>query len=103
MRNRAKISALALSVLTALFLGFQNCAKTPLEFVDNTILSTPNLSLKGNFCSKVKTFPAAKSKFVFIMDLSASNFGYWTPKAYGSQTAWYWDPALATDPNADRF
>ncbi len=84
---------------------FQNCANQRLEKVipQPPSYEAPVLSLKSEFCPMAKEGSAGTTKFVFIIDLSASNFGDWTKEVVSGQNTFYWDPTLGTDPNGTRF
>lgn len=92
-----------LGVAATLILTFQNCSKVELEMAEKVeILSVP-VSLKSTICSQARTNQVANQKFIFILDLSASNFGEWTRETIGGRNYHYWDPALATDRDGDRY
>lgn len=84
---------------------FQNCAQQPLEKVEKASLpyQAPMLKFSSSFCPIVRTGTSTTTKFVFIVDLSASNFGDWIIKSSSGYDYYYWDKSKATDYNGARF
>ncbi|MBX2986973.1 MAG: hypothetical protein KF802_03660 [Bdellovibrionaceae bacterium] len=107
MMRRWKLPELIVVVggFALLMTSYQNCAKTPLEKIEqpSVINGMPSLDLKSHICSQARFSAGETSKFVFIMDLSASNFGNWYSQNQGNQKLWYWDPSKATDAAGARF
>lgn len=98
------ISLLLAGLVLPIAFAFQNCSKSPLEqFTNLSLMEMPALNLKSHACGEPRFTDGQASKFVFIMDLSASNFGNWSPQTVGGQKLYYWDPSLATDPEGARF
>jgi hypothetical protein len=91
-------------LLTLPLLAYQNCSKVDLasEEVPFRIVSSP-LDLKSSICADTRIKPGSHSKFVFIVDLSASNFGNWISETVGGRPYYYWDSSLAFDPQDARF
>lgn len=103
LKPKRLLFALASGSIFALVITFQNCSKVELELAEQVeILSSP-VSLKSTICSQARTSEVSNQKFVFILDLSASNFGEWTRETIGGRNYHYWDPSLATDPDGDRY
>lgn len=94
---------LTITILSLLL--FQNCSNTSLDKIEQAemALKAPQLQLKSHICGQARFSDIGASKYVFIMDLSASNFGDWWYKELGSKKYHYWDPTLATDPEGARF
>lgn len=84
---------------------FQNCAQQPLEkvIIPPKPYEAPTLKVRSEFCPTAKKGSAGTSKFVFIVDLSASNFGNWKKETVGGRTLSYWDSTQASDINGARF
>lgn len=105
--NRVRSSALLSALLgTLLLFFFQNCANQPLEKIEKTSVSAyeaPLLNLKSEFCPKSVAGSAGSSKFIFIVDLSASNFGNWKKESVSGVNYFYWDPSQGTDSLGARF
>lgn len=89
----------------ALFVAFQNCSQTALHYEapPSVVAGVPSLKLESHVCSQARLTDGQPTKFVFIMDLSASNFGGWRYETVGGVRLPYWDPTLATDPQGARF
>jgi hypothetical protein len=91
-------------VLGAFTLSYQNCARTDLESVVKPlrIVSSP-VDLQSSICADTRTSAGTNTKFVFIMDLSASNMGDWRVETINGDEFYYWDPTKGFDPNKARF
>lgn len=91
--------------------GYGNCSKLPLEpIVEQKIelASTKPEIVSAQLCAELRPIVTPGSKFIFIIDMSASNFGSWNPKQIpngnGTPVTFnYWDPTKATDNNSDRI
>lgn len=95
---------IGVSLLSGLVLGFQNCAKQGLEFVEKSeIYQLPQYKFTASICNDIRFFNQGASKFVFIIDMSASNVGDWFNETVGGKKFFYWDAAKATDPQGSRF
>ncbi len=87
--------------LIALIVNFQNCSNVGLEeSKEPSVIRSSPTELKASVCSKVTLQPGASRKFIFIVDLSASNFGNWFSL---DNKRHYFDPKIATDPDGKRF
>lgn len=102
-RRYLKASVALASIALVLTFGFQNCSNTQLTKIEFSALENPAVDFKASFCSRADFSNGVNSKFVIIMDLSASNFGDWKKQTVGSKSVYYWDSTLATDPNGERF
>lgn len=97
-------SALVLSLLVCTVLSFQNCTNQRLEYVEKSELyMLPQLKFSASICNDIRFFNQNSSKFVFIVDMSASNVGDWFYETVGTSKYYYWDPTKATDPQGSRF
>ncbi len=95
---------ISLFFLLLISIGFQNCAKQNLELVQQEkVYQLPSVKLAANICNDVRFFNQSGSKFVFIVDMSASNVGNWFYETVGGLNYYYFDPTKATDPNGSRF
>lgn len=90
--------------VSASLLSFQNCSKVPLISA-KTIqeYEAPSLSLKASVCPEFRKSPGTSAKYIFVIDMSASNVGDWEKVVHGNATYAYWNKTLATDINGDRF
>jgi hypothetical protein len=87
-------------------IAYSNCSKLPLEAVvppKVEMASAKPETLNAQLCSELRPIVTPGSKFIFVIDMSASNFGNWVSKVVGGKTYSYWDPAQATDNNSDRI
>lgn len=90
--------------ISVALLSFQNCSKVPLISAKTVQeYEAPSLSLKASVCPDVRKTPGTSAKYVFVIDMSASNVGDWDKVKVGNVTYSYWDKTLATDINGDRF
>ncbi len=82
----------------------QNCSEVHLQSAEPAIIlrSSP-VNLQSSICSEARLQPGLQSKYVFLLDLSASNFGDWYSENVSGQNFYYWGPDLATDANGARF
>ncbi len=78
---------------------FHNCSRVNLKKAEVLLNSTSPTFLSSHICPQAVQNPNDSSKYVFIIDLSASNFGDWVNRNGG----FYFDPSLATDPTKTRF
>lgn len=106
--KRSKV--LAFMTIAILSTGgvFQNCSNARLESaVAPSVYSAPTLKLRGEVCPQVKEGTPGSSKFIFMLDLSASNFGDWIQGPMNGTTTgggyWYWDKNKQTDEAGNRF
>jgi len=91
-------------LLSSLLLGFQNCAQQGLEYVDKSeAYQLPQFKFSASICNDIRFYNQSASKFVFIVDMSASNVGDWFYETVGTSKFYYFDPAKATDPQGSRF
>lgn len=106
MRRSMIPAAVVLSALVIFSLTlFQNCSNTSFEKIEQAekALAAPELQLKSHICGQARFSDVGAGKYVFIIDLSASNFGDWWYQTIGGKKFYYWDPARATDPTGARF
>lgn len=102
MRNARML--LGLFFIFALLLSFQNCAQQQLELVKKEVrYELPSVKMAASICNDVRFFNQTGSKFVFIVDMSASNIGDWFYETVGGLNYYYFDPKKATDANGSRF
>jgi hypothetical protein len=93
-----------LSVVAFLLITFQNCAQQGLEFVPQVQLyELPQYKFSAKICNDIRFFNQKGNKFLFIVDMSASNVGDWFYEEVGGTKFWYFNPTLATDPEGSRF
>ncbi len=93
-----------LALLAATVLGFQNCAQVALEKVDKSVVyQLPAYKMSASICNDIRFFNQSGSKFVFIVDMSASNVGDWFYETVADKKFYYWDRNKATDPEGSRF
>jgi hypothetical protein len=91
-----------LSVLI-LMMG-QNCSNIELEkYVAPSVYQAPQVQLKSSICGDVRALAPQASKFIFIVDMSASNLGRFYTKTISGITYQYFDQTVATDLNAARM
>ena len=103
MTSKSKF-LLGLSVLGVLLLTFQNCAKQALEFVPTTqVYELPQYNFSAKICNDIRFYNQRGNKFVFVVDMSASNVGNWFYESIGNSKYYYFDPTKATDPEGSRF
>lgn len=105
MKKRSIVLLTFLACTGGSALVFQNCTKTGLTAVEEPqIQAIPVPDLKSSVCSKASfSQESVATKFIFMVDLSASNFGDWTSEIVGGQKLSYWDSSLATDHDGGRF
>lgn len=94
------------SVMLSIFF-FQNCSSDiRLESaLTKEEYTPPAFNLKATVCPDARGVAGPSSKFVFIVDMSASNIGDWDkdPSIGGKAPLSYWDKTKATDIAGDRF
>ncbi|HPI41730.1 MAG TPA: hypothetical protein PLJ21_13050, partial [Pseudobdellovibrionaceae bacterium] len=96
--------------ISILAIAYANCAQQPLEKVETPVQTFevhPKV-LKSSLCSESRPVASPGSKFVFIVDMSASNFGDWRIESITSQEGqvqklYFWDPSKASDSASDRL
>lgn len=99
LRKRSGILSAFSAALATLFF-FHNCSRVDLKMVDTQVSSSVlSLTLESHICPAANFGPNDSTKFVFIVDLSASNFGDWVQLGNG----YYFDPTLGTDNTGTRF
>lgn len=87
-----------------ILISFQNCSKVPLQSAKTVKeYEAPSLSLKASVCPDVRKAAGTSAKYIFVVDMSASNIGDWDKVLVGGSTYAYWNKAVATDPNGERF
>lgn len=94
-----------LTTASAIFL-FQNCSQniTLESAIVQAAYSPPTFNLKATVCPDARGIAGPASKFVFIIDMSASNIGDWDKSTVlNGKTYSYWDKSKASDPGGDRF
>lgn len=97
-------SLIFLGVAVGLVVGFQNCAQQGLEkALKSEIYMLPELKLTASICNDIRFYNQKSSKFVFLVDMSASNVGDWFYETVGNQKFYYFDKNKATDINGSRF
>ena len=101
---RSAYVALATGLSAVIVVSFQNCSKVPLQSAKTVEeYVAPSLSLEASVCPDVRKTPGTSAKYIFVIDMSASNVGDWDKVKVGNSTYSYWDKSLATDVNGDRF
>lgn len=96
--------SIILAFLAVTILSFQNCSQVALEMVDKSVVyQLPPYKMSASICNDIRFFNQSGSKFVFIVDMSASNVGDWFFEVVGDSKYYYWDPKKATDPDGSRF
>jgi|GEM_PF-2046413 len=103
--SKKQLAYYAISISLFVLMGsFQNCSNVGLEESNepSVVRSSPT-QLKASICSKVTLQPSAARKFIFIVDLSASNFGNWKAVNTNGINEYFFDTGLATDLNGRRF
>lgn len=104
MKKHKKILLYLILLGSFLILGFQNCAKQPLElYVPSKVYELPKLNLEASICHDNRFFNSSGAKFVFVIDMSASNVGDWISENKNGYDYFYWDKSKATDMAGDRF
>lgn len=99
------MSIMALGLTTVLIL-FQNCSNIHLESaLSEEEYIPPAFNLKATVCPDARGVAGPSSKFIFVIDMSASNVGSWDrdPAVNGQVPLSYWDKTKATDAKGDRF
>lgn len=103
MKNIQRLLLIFIAAMGSLVLN-QNCSQMALEkYVAPSIYEAPLLGLKSSVCGDVRGMAPQSSKFIFVLDMSASNLGKWYKKTVGSLTYSYFDKSLGTDANGARF
>lgn len=97
LRQRTQKTFLSLMGLGMLFF-YQNCAQAPLEKVPSETTQLSQSAESYDICS-TSVVDASNPKYLFVVDMSASNIGDWTEVA----GLHYWDKLKATDLLADRL
>jgi len=83
---------------------YQNCSNVELESTVQPLRTLSSVGkIESSICAEARFQPGAGQKFVFIIDLSASNFGDWYSETLGNRRVWYWDSSKGFDPNGARF
>jgi hypothetical protein len=92
---------ISVAILIVVGLLFHNCSRVNLKKAELFVAASrsPNF-LDAHICPQPNFGPNDSTKFVFIVDLSASNFGDWEQRLGGG---WYFQPNLATDASGQRF
>lgn len=104
--QKRHLISLSLASTVGVAVLFQNCSQVHLENALSNNYEAPQLSLKNLVCPSIRLSAGSSSKYVFMIDMSASNIGDWDkdpPPPTGGPPLAYWDATKATDPNGERF
>lgn len=99
--NQRKFILSSIILSATLLLSFQNCGQVAITALSKpTELLAAKTNVTASSCVNAKSLSPENTKFVFVIDLSRSNMGDFTPSASGY---YYFHENLGTDIKGARF